>query len=98
MTKIQSMDCKFCNRPVTLLSIIGTAKGYGFYGPTAILNIVEATCKHLALTDPKEGRVLTQHCDLANVKENHHVELYNPPKVWEFNGEAVIEPNKVEKI
>lgn len=85
MTKIQSMNCRFCNRPVTLLKTIGTARAYGFYGPTPILNITVATCKHLALTDPKDGSVLTQHEDLAEIEKNHTVVLDTPRITKEFD-------------
>lgn len=86
MTKILSMNCRFCNRPVTLLKTIGTAKAYGFYGPTSTVNITVATCKHLALTDPKDGSVLTQHKEVEDIKKNHTVVLDDPPKMWKFDG------------
>lgn len=85
MTKIQSMNCRFCNRPVTLLKTIGTAKATVLCEPTPTLNITVATCKHLALTD-QDGSVLTQHKEVEDIKKNHTVVLDDPPKMWEFDG------------
>ena len=74
MTKIQSMNCRFCNRPVTLLKTIGTAKATVLCEPTPTLNITVATCKHLA------------HKEVEDIKKNHTVVLDDPPKMWEFDG------------
>ena len=82
---IETMDCKFCGRPVTLLKTVGTATSYGFYGPTLTMNITEATCKHLALTDLEKGSVLTQHEDLADIEKNHTVVLDTPRITKEFD-------------
>ncbi len=97
MKKIVCMDCKFCNRPVTLITAVGTATNVGLYDSCS-MKIVRATCGHLAIANTETDEVLSQHKDLANIKLDHVVVLngHTPPH-REFNKERT-RANSFEKI
>ena len=94
---IETMDCKFCGRPVTLINRIGESISPGHYDSLKLI-IMQATCKHFAICD-EDGKVFEQHEDIPSIQKEYKVvyEGQRPYNYREFQHNSV-EPNKSEKI